>query len=325
MMLSLRIFSRKMPMRRCFSGIHNCDTLISVNDASTKIGQPKVKFIDVRDPRHYAQGHIPGAVNITEFFTYLTMTSPRGIKHLQKTFTNLLQDHGINGDEQLITYEGMMRGMYGASCRAWYLLDLLGHPNVRVLHGGWEAWKAEEKPEASGENQVSNKGTFEVNWNTSKWADLKDVKTLIEKGGAKLLDVRDIVEWSGYSSSPYGVDYAPRKGRLPTAVHLEWYDFMTADENDIVYFKSPEEIRAIVEEKGITPNDHVVVYCFKGARAANSMIALKLAGFNNVKNYFGSWNEWSRFEDLTIDEETYEMDDAGNSAREKNPAQGNKI
>lgn len=302
----LRIFFVKPTMKRSFSASCNNGILMSVKEAKKKIEEPNVKFIDVRDPRIYTQGHIPGAINMVEFFTYLAESSPRGVAHLQKVFTKLLQSQGINGDEQLITYEGMMRGMYGSSCRAWYVLDLLGHPNVRVLHGGWDAWMVEDNPVATGEELVTQKGTFEVNWNGSKWADLGDVKTLIEKGGTKLLDVRDIVEWNGFSSSPYGVDYAPRKGRLPTAIHLEWYDLMTSDESDISYFKNPEEIQNIMGEKGITPDDDVVVYCFKGARASNTMLALETAGFSNVRNYFGSWNEWSRLENLAIDDETYE-------------------
>lgn len=301
----LRRFATKVPMCRCLSSIRNDGILISVEEAKMKIGQPKVKFIDVRDPRLYTQGHIPGAVNIIECFTYLAMSSSHGITHLQKIFTDLLQTHGISGDEQLITYEGMMSGMYGASCRAWYLLDLLGHPNVRVLHGGWDAYIAENNPMVSGEESVNSKGTFEAKWNGSKWIDLKGVKDVIEKGSAKLLDVRDLVEWNGHSSSPYGVDYAPRKGRLPSSVHLEWYNMMTKDDNGIAYFKSPEDIRCVAEKKGITPDDTVVVYCFKGARASNTLVALESAGFNNVKNYFGSWNEWSRLKDLVIDDELY--------------------
>jgi len=58
-------------------------------------------------------------------------------------------------------------------------------------------------------------------------------------------------------------------------------------------------------KKGITPDQKIIIYCFKGARASNTYIALREAGYNNVTNYFASWNEWSRRPELKIDDEKY--------------------
>lgn len=70
----------------------------------------------------------------------------------------------------------------------------------------------------------------------------------------------------------------------------------------IPWFKSPQEILEVCDSAGITPEKPVYLYCFKGARTSNMYIALKLAGFPVVKNYFGSWNEWSRDFSLPIEE-----------------------
>ena len=107
-------------------------------------------------------------------------------------------------------------------------------------------------------------------------------------------------EWRGLSSSPYGADFAPRKGRIPGARWVEWYKFMDTSQT-IPHFKSAEEIRAICAQVGMDLDDDIIIYCFKGARASNTYIALKMAGFNNVRNYYGSWNEWSRHPELPID------------------------
>ena len=107
------------------------------------------------------------------------------------------------------------------------------------------------------------------------------------------LDVRDVDEWIGESSSPYGKDFCPRKGQLPGAVWLEWYRMMKPTPVGPM-FKSPAEILAECATVGITPETSVVIYCFKGARAANTFVALEEAGIKNVAIYFGSWNEWSR-------------------------------
>jgi thiosulfate/3-mercaptopyruvate sulfurtransferase len=122
----------------------------------------------------------------------------------------------------------------------------------------------------------------------------------------KLLDVRDAVEWNGLSSSPYGVDFTPRKGRIPNSVWIEWYRFHELDsEKNMMKRKSNEEIQTLMEAKGIQKNDEIFIYCFKGSRAAVALMGLKQAGFSNVKNYFASWNEWSRDLQLPIDDEIY--------------------
>ena len=262
-----------------------------------------VKFLDVRTPERYSEAHITDAVNTHAFFTYLATSDLRGVKELQSTFEQVLRDAGVNGDEgeHVITYEDSLQTLYGASCRALYVLKLLGHPRVSILQGGLEAWKLDGSPTAREVTQVS-KGRFQAKWTPSMWSGKEDVLEAIERRDAVLLDVRDLEEWNGVSSSPYGVDFAPRKGRLPGAVHLLWMDLMEQGKDGrIITFKTPEEIREICSAKEITPEMKVIVYCFKGSRAANTYLALKSAGFENVSNYFASWNEWCRDDKLCID------------------------
>ena len=114
------------------------------------------------------------------------------------------------------------------------------------------------------------------------------------------LDVRDVDEWIGTSSSPYGPDFCPRKGRIPGARWLEWYRLMKPTAAGPM-FKSPDEIKAEAHTVGVTPSTPVYLYCFKGARASNTLVALREAGVRDVRMYFGSWNEWSRDESLPIE------------------------
>src|SRR5262249_15763960 len=113
--------------------------------------------------------------------------------------------------------------------------------------------------------------------------------------------VRDVDEWIGASSSPYGVDFCPRKGRIPGARWLEWYRMMKPSKNGPV-FKNKEEILAECQSVDITPNTPVILYCFNEARTSSTFVALKEAGIRDVRTYFGSWNEWSRDPSLPIEE-----------------------
>ena len=275
-------------------------TIIDAARARKLLDNKEAKFIDVRAPETYSEGHIPTAANIHTFFTYLATSDARGVRHLTDTFTEELRRAGVNGDEHVVTYENSLNTLYGASCRALYIMKLLGHPRVSVLGGGYEGWVQDGHPTAT-EVQQTAEGSFQPKWNPSMWKGKAEVLEALRNPNTVLLDVRDLDEWKGDSSSPYGVDFAPRKGRLPGATHILWTDLMEETESGQVRFKPPEEIRAMCEAKGVTPDKEVVVYCFKGARASNTYLALKDSGFKNVSNYFASWNEWSREDNLEID------------------------
>jgi len=273
--------------------------LISVKNAYQKLQNKEAVFLDTRDPSQFLKSHIPQARNVNEVFTYLSTSDKKGQEDLTSTFQEIFRREGFTGGENIITYEECLKSRFGASCRAYYILNLLGHTNVQVLHGGWESWIKEGYP-VTDQTETVPAGTFEAKWNDEVFSDKEQVLKAIDDPNTVLLDVRDLDEWVGDSSSPYGKDFTPKKGRIPGAVHLYWRDLMTED-GDVTYLKDSEEIVKICEQKGITKDKNILVYCFKGARASNTFIALKRAGFKNVKNYFASWNEWSRDDTLPID------------------------
>jgi thiosulfate/3-mercaptopyruvate sulfurtransferase len=274
--------------------------LIGVKEAYKKFHDKEAVFLDIRDPSEFQKSHIPGARNVNEIFTFLSTSDKVGQEEMKTKFQEIFRREGITGNEKIIAYEECLRSRFGASCRAFYILSLLGHPDVQVLHGGWESWLNEGYPVS---DKIENipVGTFQANWNDQIFGDKIEVLNAIKDPNTILLDVRDLDEWVGESSSPYGKDFTPRKGRIPGAVHLFWRDLMTV-ENNVTFIKKPQEITEICEKKGITKDKNIIIYCFKGARASNTFIALKSAGFEKVKNYFASWNEWSRDKNLPIDD-----------------------
>ena len=273
--------------------------LISPAELEALTKAEPVVLIDTRDADAYAAGHIPGAVNLREIFTFLATSTAEGLSQLRDTFASHFGAVGLSGAETAVFYEDSLNGGYGQSCRGYYLLTWLGYPKVKVLNGGFSAWKAAGLSTSS-EAAAPKAATFPSDLAGADVMLTKDDMLKALGTGTVLLDVRDIDEWIGDSSSPYGKDFAPRKGRIPGAKWVEWYRFMKPSAQGPM-IKSPDEVKAECATAGISTDDTVYLYCFKGARASNTFLALKQAGFDDVRMYFGSWNEWSRDPALPIE------------------------
>ncbi|BAY24048.1 rhodanese domain-containing protein [Calothrix sp. NIES-2100] len=279
----------------------NTKLLISPQEITSLLAEKSSQtvIIDTRPPADYAISHIPQAINIREFFTYLLENSdPAGLKKLHEYFTEILSQVGISGAESLIVYEDSFNQGYGQSCRAAFLLKYLGCTQVSILHGGYRAWLKAGLP-TTNEVPLSQSSIFKLHPNSDIIVTTAEMLQAINNPEIIKLDVRDRDEWLGLSSSPYAPDFCPRKGRIPNAVWLEWHRLMTSDA-EIPMFRSKAEILEICQSVGITADSIVYIYCFKGSRAANTLIALQIAGIS-ARNYFGSWNEWSSDFSLPID------------------------
>lgn len=275
--------------------------LITSEDLNALMRREKVVAIDTRDAAAYAEAHIPGASNVHEVFTYLAKSTPEGVEALRRAFSEAFGAAGLSGEETAVIYEQSMTTGFGQSCRGYVLLRHLGYPKIHVLHGGFDAWRAAGLP-ISHDPPKAQPRAFPVREDASHIIlDVEGMKAAVADPAVVKLDVRDVDEWIGESSSPYGKDFAPRKGRIPGAVWIEWYRMMKPSPQGPV-FKSPAEILAECATVGIKPETPVVIYCFKGARAANTFLALEEAGIRNVRIYFAGWNEWSRDPTLPIEE-----------------------
>ncbi|MFN3744906.1 MAG: sulfurtransferase [Hyphomicrobiaceae bacterium] len=275
--------------------------LLSPEELKSLMASEPVVLIDTRNPDAFAAGHLPGAVNIHDIFTYLATSSPEGISELKSKFAATFGAAGLSGTETAVVYEQSMNTGFGQSCRGYFLLSYLGYPKVAILHGGYEAWQAAGGAVTTEPSMPVHKSFPIDDGAQSIMADKDAVLDVVRSGSAVLLDVRDVDEWIADSSSPYGKDFCPRKGRIPGARWIEWYRMMKPTGAGPM-MKAPSEILAECASVGISPDTPVVLYCFKGARASNTFVALKEAGFADVKLYFGSWNEWSRDPSMPIED-----------------------
>ncbi len=255
-------------------------------------------IIDTRDPEEYAKGHIPGAVNLRDFFTYLATSDEQGLNDFRRHFSDLLSAAGVDSSRHVIIYEDKLNNGFGQSCRGWLILQALGHTNASILEDGFYGWQAAGLP-ISHEVEQPIRSEFNTDDNAIDkiFIDKHEMLRSINDHDIRILDIRDQDEWEGLSSSPYGPDFAPRKGRLERSVWLQWDKLMEEDAR----YLSEDQVVAAMRQLGIKKHHTIYIYCFKGARAANTYVALKSSGFNNIKVYFGSWNEWSRDENLPIE------------------------
>lgn len=275
--------------------------LISPAELAAMMSREPLVIIDTRDPEAYAAGHLPGAVNVRDIFTYLATSTPEGVKAMQDKFAGEFGAIGLSGAETAVLYEDTMNTGFGQSCRGYFILAYLGYPKAKVLHGGYGAWQKAGLP-VSTAPAAPKPAKFPMHVVPGAVIiDRDEMLAAIDDPAIVKLDVRDVDEWIGASSSPYGVDFCPRKGRIPNARWLEWYRMMKPTPAGTM-LKSKDEILAECRTVGITPDTPVYLYCFKGARASNTYLALKQAGIKDVKMYFGSWNEWSRDPSLPIEE-----------------------
>ena len=276
--------------------------LLTASDVKTLLDNGEdILLIDVRDGEEYSKEHISGAVSVPDIFYHLSTTSSDGLSETYAKFEEILSAVGLKPGQKAVLYEDGLTTRFGSSCRGWWLLNHLGHSNVAILDKGMASWKAAGLPTDDKAVEVTP-SDFKVAVNNSILATMEDVLAAIDDDSVVLLDNRDAREWYAEGSSPYdadGVDFSPRRGRIPTARWVEWYELM--DNSDIPTFKSAEEITSILAKQGIGKEDDIIIYCFKGSRASNTFAALKMAGFKNLRNYLGSWYEWSADESLPIE------------------------
>ena len=265
-----------------------------------KVSDEPLVIIDTRAPEAYAQGHLPGAFNMRDIFTYLATSTPHGLLDTQNTFAALFGAIGLSGKERAVVYEDSMDNGFGQSCRGYYLLKYLGYKNASVLHGGLQGWRAAGFPTRVDVPALPVPAVFPLSVDKRLMVTKQEMVAALTDPHIVKLDVRDPPEWNGLSATPSGHDPVLRVGRIPGAQWIEWQKLLDP-EAEVARFLPAEEIRTVFEQAGIGINSSLYIYCYKGSRAANTFVALQQAGFENARIYFASWNEWGRDLDLPVE------------------------
>jgi len=269
-------------------GYANPHLLTGTKALAQRIGGPgSPTLLDLRPAEQFAVGHLPGAVHLDLFGLSLIDTSPAPLAAFFWMIGHLLASRGVEPARPVVVYDDQS-GIRAA--RAFWFLEYFGHPEISLLDGGVGAWQREGRL-VSLEVVTPRASRWQVGGVETRLATWRDLRDRLDTPDVAILDTRTEGEYEGTTVR------AKRGGAVPGAVHVEW----TRNLDETGAFKSGESLQKMYAEAGITREKEVVSYCQGGYRAAHSYLALRLIGYQRVRNYIGSWKEWGDRDDLPIE------------------------
>jgi thiosulfate/3-mercaptopyruvate sulfurtransferase len=251
------------------------------------LGEPGLAVVESdEDVLLYETGHIPGAIKV-DWHTELNDPVVRDYVD-GEGFAALLSRKGISRGDTVVIYGD--KNNWWAAYALW-VFSLFGHEDVRLLDGGRDRWIAEGRPVTTDRStpEPTDYPVVERD-DTALRAYKGDV--LAHLGSGPLIDVRSPEEYDGSRTTApaYPEEGALRGGHIPSAQSVPWGRAVAADGG----FKSRAELDAIYrDEAGLQDGDAIVAYCRIGERSSHTWFVLRhLLGFDDVRNYDGSWTEW---------------------------------
>ena len=273
------------------------EVLVTADWVAAHAKDPGVRLVEVDvDTTAYDQGHIEGAI-AWNWQTELQDALRRDLAE-PTAFEALLGKAGISPSMTVVLY-GDNNNWFAAW--AFWQLKYYGHENVLLMNGGRKKWVDDKRPLS---NVVPSypAATYKTRTpNAAIRAKRDQVFDAIEKHTAQLVDVRSVDEFTGKIIAPPGMtETAQRGGHIPTAANIPWAQAVKEDGT----FKSAEELKQLYTGKGINGEKEVIAYCRIGERSSHTWFVLKyLLGFQNVRNYDGSWTEWGNLVGAPIEKE----------------------
>ncbi|WP_394749942.1 sulfurtransferase [Spongiimicrobium salis] len=273
--------------------------LIEAETLLQEISDPNIVLIDFREKVIYEKEHLPKAVQLWRTDIESADFPYGGMMASGKTIENLFSKLGIHNGHRLIVYDD--RGSCDAA-RLWWVLSSYGFTKVQLLNGGIQSWKMaggnmstamiSRKPAKFQLPHVQQAIPLNIQKKTLRNA-------LVKESNWVILDTRTQDEFTGKRKK----NGAKKAGRIIRSRSMDWSNAVNLMGD--MRFKPKQELVRIYARLIKSKSDTVIVYCHSGVRSAHTTFVLReLLGYKNVRNYDGSWVEWSHFEDYPFEQDS---------------------
>lgn len=239
----------------------------------------------------YLESHIPHAVYLDLNKDLSGKAEKHGGNHPlpdMDMFAAKIGNIGIDHDTTVVIYD-QRNDMFAA--RLWWLLDYMGHDNIYLLDGGFEKW-VEQGHKVSSELPSLSTKDFQPNFRENQVADIDEVKEKLDNKSAVLIDSRGKDRYLGKTEPLY-----PKAGHIPGAKNYFWKNVLDENGN----WKNDTDLQE--NFSSLSKDDEIIVSCGSGVSACPNVLALKSAGYRNVKLYPGSFSDWISYEENEIEKE----------------------
>jgi thiosulfate/3-mercaptopyruvate sulfurtransferase len=260
--------------------------LVAADWVVQQLDHPALRLLDIRAADAYAEGHLPGAAHLELPEITCVRDGVPGMLIPAADFAARLAQAGIDSDNAVVLYDDNW-GM--AAARVLWALARYGLTNVAILDGGWDRWQEQGYPQTTTPTAVAPTAV------TLAAADhhLAEREWLLTQGDRADLVIVDTRTPKEYSD-----------GHLPNAVNWDWMNAVPMGAWEMM--RAADELRQELAALGVTPDKEIVTYCRSGVRAAHTYVVLRALGFPRVRNYDGSWLEWSHYLPANAKEKSHE-------------------
>ena len=278
-------------------GYANPDVLVSTEWVAGHLNDKNIRLLESNeDVLLYDTGHIPGAQKIDwqEDLNDAVVRDYLG----QQQFQALMEQLGISNDTTIVFYGD--KSNWWATYAFW-VFQLFGHTNAKVMDGGRLKWVDEGREFTTDKPSYPTASYRAPARNDAAIRAMREQVLAHQQAGLPLVDVRSPAEYKGelLHMADYPQEGSLRGGHIAGARSVPW----ARAANDDGTFKSADDLRAIYEEEqGLSSGDNIVAYCRIGERSSHTWFVLSyLLGYGNVRNYDGSWTEWGNAVGLPIE------------------------